>query len=148
VPSGGCRRPSIVGSPIARYSAFYGRGSGQPCLSAGLLPTRTFEVEARGIYLFYLNTGSELARIEVPQWVALRGDLVDLVHAVIIEQCQLNNGYPYVLTRADEQAIVLGEERLALETMIGRAMARHGLPPPELSRKAQQKQIARWRRNG
>jgi hypothetical protein len=25
-------------------------------------------------------------------------------------------------------------------------MARHGLPVPELSRKAQQKQVARWRR--
>ena len=65
---------------------------------------------------------------------------------LVYDQCRFNNGYPYVLTRADELAVILGEEREALETMIVQAMVRHGLPLPELSRKAQQKQVARWRR--
>jgi hypothetical protein len=69
-----------------------------------------------------------------------------LVQALTFDQCRFNNGYPYVLTRADELAVIVGEEREALEAMIARAMARHGLPLPELSRKAQQKQVARWRR--
>jgi len=45
-----------------------------------------------------------------------------------------------------EQAVILGGEREALDGMIAQAMARHGLWMPELSRKAQQKQVARWRR--
>jgi hypothetical protein len=84
--------------------------------------------------------------VEVPQWGAQRESL-ELVHAAVYEQCRLNNGYPYVLTRADEQAVIMGQEREALETMIAQALARRGLPPLEPSRKAAQKQVARWRRS-
>jgi hypothetical protein len=106
------------------------------------------DLSARGheIWFFYLNTGADLARVEVPEWVACNARQLDLVHAVVYDQCRFNNGYPYVLTRADEQAIILSEEREVLEGMIVQAMARHGLPYPELSRKAQQKGVARWRR--
>lgn len=105
-----------------------------------------FRSRGHGIVFFYLNTGVDLARVEVPEWVARHPGRLDLVHAAVVEQCRCNNGYPYVLTRADEQAVILGAEREALEEMISRAMARHGLPLPEMSRKAQQKQVARWRR--
>lgn len=112
----------------------------------GTASNRDFRTKGHAILFFYLNTGADLARVEVPEWVARRPKELDLVHAVVYEQCRFNNGYPYVLTRADEQAVIQGEEREALQAMIVRAMARHGLPPPELSRKAQQKQVARWRR--
>lgn len=95
---------------------------------------------------FYLNTGAELARVEVPVWAAGKPGALDLVHSTVYDQCTLNQGYPYVLTRADEEAVILGEEREALEGLIVRAMIHHGLSLPDLSRKAQQKQIARWRR--
>jgi hypothetical protein len=78
--------------------------------------------------------------------VARRPEALDIVHAAVYDQSRFNNGYPYILTRADEQAVILGEEREALDGMIMRAMAQHGLPMPELSRKAQQKHVARWRR--
>jgi hypothetical protein len=86
-----------------------------------------------------------LARVEVPEWVARSPQRLALVHATVFDQCRFNNGYPYVLTRADEQAVILAEERQILEGMIARALGRHGLPLPELSRKAQQKRVARWR---
>jgi hypothetical protein len=105
-----------------------------------------FRTRGHGILFFYLNTASDLARVEVPEWVARQPEQLDLVHATVYEQCGCNNGYPYVLTRADELAVILGAEREALEAMISRAMTRHGLPLPELSQKAQQKQVARWRR--
>ena len=105
-----------------------------------------FRTRGHGVLFFYLNTGTELARVEVPEWVARSPERLNLVHATVYEQCCCNNGYPYVLTRADEQAVIHGAEREALEEMIARAMARHGLPLPELSQKAQQKQVARWRR--
>ncbi len=82
----------------------------------------------------------------MPEWLASRPEALSLVHAAVYDQCRFNNGYPYILTRADEQAVIQGEEREALESMLVQAMLRHGLDLPELSRKAQQKQVARWRR--
>lgn len=112
----------------------------------GTATNREFQAKGHAIYFFYLNTGADLARVEVPEWVAHRPNLLELVHAMVYDQCRFSNGYPYVLTRADELAVILGDEREALEGLIMRAMARHGLPIPELSRKAQQKRVARWRR--
>jgi hypothetical protein len=112
----------------------------------GTAANREFRIKGHAVYFFYLNTGADLARVEVPEWVARRPERLALVHAAVYDQCRFNNGYPYVLTRADEMAVILGEEREALQAMIVSAMARHGLPLPELSRKAQQKQVARWRR--
>lgn len=112
----------------------------------GTAANQEFRSRGHEIWFFYLNTGADLARVEVPEWVACRPAALHLVHAAMYDQCRFNNGYPYVLTRADEQAVILGEEREALEEMLMRAMTRHGLPLPELSRKAQQKRVARWRR--
>jgi hypothetical protein len=112
----------------------------------GTAENERFRGRGHTVHFFYLNTGSDLARVEVPEWVVLRPEQLDMVHAVVYDQCRFNNGYPYVLTRADEEAVILGEERQTLEAMISQAMARHDLPLPELSRKAQQKQVARWRR--
>jgi hypothetical protein len=112
----------------------------------GTASNQDFQARGHAVYFFYLNTGSDLARVEVPEWVAHRSQRLDLLQAAVHDQCRFNNGYPYVLTRADEQAVILNEERETLERMIMQAMARHGLPMPELSRKAQQKRVARWRR--
>jgi hypothetical protein len=106
------------------------------------------------VYFFYLNTEpldgpnlpgveAEPARIEVPEWVALSPERLNRVHALVYDQCQINNGYPYVLTRADELAIILNEEREALETMLLQAMSRQGMHLPRLSPKERQKRVAR-----
>jgi len=112
----------------------------------GAATNRDFCAQGHAIYFFYLNTGTDIARVELPEWSAHRRQDLNLIHAAAYDQCCFNNGYPYVLTRADEQAVILGEERQILETMIAQAMARHGLAVPEPSPKAQQKQVARWRR--
>jgi hypothetical protein len=123
-----------------------GPGERSALFVRGTEENQGFRRRGHAVYFFYLNTGSDLARVEVPEWVIADPLRLELTHAAIYEQCQLNNGYPYVLTRADEEAVIMGEERQKLETMISQAMVRHGLPLPELSRKAQQKQVARWRR--
>lgn len=105
-----------------------------------------YALRGHQIHFFYVNTGNDVARVEVPEWVAARGEALALVHAAVVNQCSFNNGYPYILTRADELAVIQGEERQTLETMLMQAMLRQGLPLPELSRKAEQKQAARWRR--
>jgi len=118
-------------------SALFARGAGA---------NERYRAEGHRIWFFYLNTGTDIARLEIPEWVASRPEALGLVHAAVYDQCRFNNGYPYILTRADEQAVIQGEERETLEAMLAQAMIRHGLDLPELSRKAQQKQVARWRR--
>ena len=112
----------------------------------GTAANQGFRARGHEVRFFYLNTGTDVARVEVPEWVARDPQQTDRVHALVYEQCRYNNGYPYVLTRADEQAVILAPERETLQNMIVQAMARHGLALPELSPKAQQKQVARWRK--
>jgi hypothetical protein len=106
------------------------------------------------VYFFYLNTEppdgqrwaeaeSEPARVELPEWAALSPEKLSQVHALVYDQCRINDGYPYALTRADELAIILNQEREALEAMILRAMNRQGMSLPRISAKAAQKRIAR-----
>ncbi len=109
------------------------------------------------VYFFYLNpeppdagqapgVEAEPARVEVPEWVAARPAALARVHALVYDQCRVNDGYPYALTRADELAIIFNDEREALEAMLLQAMSRQGLPLPRPSPKARQKRRARPRR--
>lgn len=80
---------------------------------------------------------SIIARLEVPGWVAAQPELLDIAHAAIYANCE-PAGYPYVLTRAHELALVGQAERADLETMLFQAMLRNNLIPA-LSPKAQSK---------
>lgn len=82
------------------------------------------------VCFFYLNSGApgrQLARVDIPLWVASDEALVDLVHSLVHNQCQIMGGYPYVLTRADELAVVGSRDRENLEMMIATAMERYGM---------------------
>ena len=79
------------------------------------------------IHFFFLNVGSELARVEVPEWVAEDLSRVDLVHAVVFEQCRLGQGYPAALTRAHEQALVRGADRTMVRLLLESLFAQQGV---------------------
>jgi hypothetical protein len=104
--------------------------------------------EALEIAFFYLNvTGPEepphIARVEVPMWVAQNRELIAELQALIYQQCQqITKRYPYVLMRADELAVVKGDEQYQLNMMIRVAMTRHGLDASE-SEKQASKDVAR-----
>jgi len=79
--------------------------------------------EAREIVFFYINVASPgqepyLARIEIPMWVAQSRTAVDQIHALLYNQCQIMDRYPYTLTRADECAVIRTHEKDALAEMI------------------------------
>jgi hypothetical protein len=76
----------------------------------------------------YLNVGSEIARLEVPPWTADDPEAFALVQAVVLDQCQKGLGYPNVLARAHEQAIVTGADRLAFDYLLESVLARQGVP--------------------
>jgi hypothetical protein len=63
------------------------------------------------ISFFYLHTGSEISRVEIPQWVAEDADLLDLIHACVVDQAEKGKGYPIVLSEAHEKAVVRGADR-------------------------------------
>lgn len=79
------------------------------------------------IAFFYLQTGTEIARVEIPAWVADNPAHLDLVHATIYDQCLRGRGYPSVLQEAHEQAVIGTDERRVVEQLIEEALARLGI---------------------
>jgi hypothetical protein len=94
------------------------------------------------IYFFYVNAGrpgkNALLRVEVPEWVAQDPERLNLVHAAIVEQSKVSDGFPYVLMRAHELAVVTQSERRSFDEMVMGAMLRKRLTP-SISQKAQGK---------
>jgi hypothetical protein len=80
------------------------------------------------VHFYYMNTGDEIARVEVPQWVADRRDLLDLSHALILDQCRRGMGYPVAISEAHEQAVVTGQDRELFKQMLEDALQRNRLP--------------------
>lgn len=81
------------------------------------------------IAFFYLNIGAlhdyQLARVEMPMWVARDADAVNRVHALMVDQCRMMWRYPYALTRADELAVIRAHERSQLEELIEVELRKH-----------------------
>ncbi|MBG7617035.1 MAG: DNA double-strand break repair nuclease NurA [Chloroflexi bacterium] len=70
------------------------------------------------IYFFYVKLDEEIARIEVPQWVAFSKDKLELTHALVLDQARRGLGYPTALAEAHEQAVVKNTDKYTLEQMI------------------------------
>ena len=81
------------------------------------------------VQFFYVNVGEEVARVEMPGWVARRRELVDLTHAVLLDQCERGHGYPVAISEAHEQAVVTGADREAFWQMVDVSMGGDGLSP-------------------
>lgn len=82
------------------------------------------------VCFFYLNPGGrprKIARVDIPMWVARDPESVRAVHALVYNQCQIMGDYPYVLSRADELAVVGSRDRESLEVMIANAMEKYDL---------------------
>lgn len=78
------------------------------------------------VYFFYFNPGrGNIARIDIPQWVAHNPNHINTLHALLYAQCQIIHNYPYLITRADEIAVVSFQDKEYLETMIANAMQKH-----------------------
>jgi NurA-like 5'-3' nuclease len=63
------------------------------------------------VYFFYLKLEDEIARVEIPEWVAQDGKKLGLTHALMLDQCRRGQGYPVALSEAHEQAVVTGSDR-------------------------------------
>ncbi|MBA2446923.1 MAG: DNA double-strand break repair nuclease NurA [Chloroflexi bacterium] len=90
---------------------------------------------------FYLDVGSELARVELPPWTGDDPERLALVHAVVFDQCRRGLGYPVVLARAHEQALVSMGDRLTFQYLLDGVLARQGV-----AARLSEKQISKNRR--
>ena len=79
------------------------------------------------VYFYYLNAGEEIARIEVPAWVAEDERLLSLGQSLIMEQCKKGNGYPVAISEAHEQAVINGSDRYLFREMVNQALERQGI---------------------
>lgn len=80
------------------------------------------------VSFFYLNTGEEIARAEVPGWVADDPALLQFAHATLWSQARLGFGYPVALTEAHEQAVVSVADREQFWSLIESTSYTHRLP--------------------
>ena len=80
---------------------------------------------------FYLHGGGEIARVEIPDWLADDPRLLALAHAMLVKQCQLGLGYPVAISEAHEQAVISGHDRSEFRKMALMLLEQRGLPTPE-----------------
>ena len=76
-------------------------------------------------YFFYLNVGHEIARIEIPAWIARDLASVDLIIRLILDQVDKGDGYPICLAEAHEQAVIKGPDRDFFYQLIAKLGFRH-----------------------
>jgi hypothetical protein len=88
-----------------------------------------FKQAGHEVHAFYLNPGQSgvILRVEIPSWVAGNRGLVDVVHAGIIEQCRATHGFPYVLARAHELAVITQQDQQAIQGLLIQLLSRHGI---------------------
>ena len=95
------------------------------------------------IMFYYVNAGTKeqpvILRVEIPEWVANQPEKLSLTHAGIVEQARFGDGFPYVLIRSHELAVVTWTERGQLEQMVDGSMRSCGISAA-ISRKSQGKQ--------
>jgi hypothetical protein len=100
-----------------------------------------------GLHFFYLNVGQSerpyLARVDIPAWVADNAEILDILHAALIDQCQIMGmrPYPYLLHRAHETAVVRLEEKEQVTLMIVQELRKRGLKVGDRSSKQSAKQV-------
>ena len=79
-------------------------------------------------FFYYRPPGrAAISRVDVPKWAAQQPEVIAQIHGLLQNQCELGVNYPYVLTRADEIAVVRGKDRTFLDQMIAIEMAKHGI---------------------
>lgn len=126
------------------YASILGPGERSPVF-VDISPANTRFADADPLHevcFFYLNPGligptvsddeepsdgRNLARVDIPMWVARDPTAVAAVHSLLIDQCRIMGDYPYALVRADELAVVGHDDETNLNVMIDLQMERAGI---------------------
>ena len=114
-------RSSVFGTSYQMSHAYYGKNR---------------------VSFFYINVGEEIGRVEIPHWVAMDIDKVNMVQTLILDQCARGSGYPASLMEAHEQAVVSGADRSFFLNILEESLESNGIPF-DTSRKDRTKRL-RW----
>ncbi len=79
------------------------------------------------IYFCYVHVGTEIARIDLPAWVAENSVLLDQSLGLMLAQVQKGYGYPVALAEAHNQAVVRGGDRARFFALLEQQMIKAGL---------------------
>lgn len=79
------------------------------------------------IYFCYVHVGTEIARIEVPSWVAENTVMFDQALGLMLAQVQKGYGYPVAIAEAHNQAVVRGGDKARFFALLERQMIKAGL---------------------
>ena len=80
------------------------------------------------VFFYYLNAGVEVGRVETPEWVARDKALLDISHALALDQCRRGLGYPPAIAESHEQAVVTGSDREQFRLLVEKALWGQRLP--------------------
>ncbi|MFC1990356.1 DNA double-strand break repair nuclease NurA [Chloroflexota bacterium] len=80
------------------------------------------------VYFFYLRLEDEIARVEIPQWVARDESLLNLTHSLVLDQCRRGHGYPVALSEAHEQAVVTTADRENFWQLVESSLVEEHIP--------------------
>ena len=89
---------------------------------------RDYYGSSQTVRFFYLNVGEEIARVEVPAWVAEDSALLELTHGLLLDQCRRGQGYPVALQEAHEQAVINGADREEFRRIVEEFLLQRRLP--------------------
>jgi hypothetical protein len=109
------------------YASILGEGE-----RSALFTSRSSVVQkyygANQVYFFYLRVDEEIARVEIPEWVATDNGLLNPAHALILDQCRRGHGYPVALSEAHEKAVVSGTDREEFWQLVESSLIGEHLP--------------------
>ncbi len=79
-------------------------------------------------HFFYVHTGAEIARIEIPAWCVHDQEQINLISRIIIDQCVKGDGYPISCAHAHEQVVVHQRDRVYFQRLVYELASRHDMP--------------------
>jgi hypothetical protein len=94
------------------------------------------------VYFCYVNVGTEIARVEMPAWVATDTQLLDQALGIMLAQVKKGQGYPVALAEAHNYAVVRGADRSSFFALLEREMMKAGLQNVGVSYKERRKRVS------
>jgi hypothetical protein len=82
------------------------------------------------IRFFYMDVGGEVVRLEAPEWVTDDAQMLDVIQALVLDQCRrsaIHPPYPPALQEAHEQALISGADRRVVQRLMERSLAQQGI---------------------
>ncbi|MBW4673898.1 MAG: DNA double-strand break repair nuclease NurA [Desmonostoc geniculatum HA4340-LM1] len=79
------------------------------------------------IYFCYVHVGTEIARIEIPAWVAQDTTMLNQALGLMLAQVQKGYGYPVAIAEAHNQAVVKGGDKARFFALLEQQMIKAGL---------------------